>query len=142
MKKKNKLNKELIDTLVTRATNQRESSLEYKRPKMSFWKQNEDLYYVRESKTYISNRHNSPLPVMSGMIDTFLAKINDSINIMFTPQGEEDNHKAEIVSALWKHDSEAGYFEQTDRIVINRKKWILFMINLPENKNVFFKHTS
>ena len=112
-----KITTTLKNELLEMALKQRRSSLDYKHPKMKGWKQNEDLYYIRESKKYIIHRHNSPLPVMSGMIDTFLAKINDTISILFTPHGEEDNHKAEICTALWKHDSEVEYFEQTDRIV-------------------------
>lgn len=112
-----KLDKKFIQELTNKATLQRRSSFEFKQSKLPYWKQNEDLYYVRESKKYISNRHNAPLPVMSGMLDTFLAKINDTINLQFVPQGNEDQHKAEVVTKLWKHDSNKNYYEQVDRIV-------------------------
>lgn len=92
------------DRLIGIAPNQYDAGVKYRQPKLDQILKAEELYYNRVAKT-LMGRFNVPLPIVSGFVDTLVAKIDDEITVNYDHTEEADKLKARKVGAAWKFDS-------------------------------------
>ena len=104
------------NNLVSIAKKQIDACLAFKKPRMVEIAKNEDLYNNRVKKA-LKGRWNIPLPIMSGFIDTLMAKTDDQVMIKFGYKDKADMKRAMKVSAAWEYESsaQAGNWDKKDR---------------------------
>ena len=94
----------LADTLTSIAVKQLGVGIKFRQPRLDDILKAEELYFNRKTKT-LKGRFNIPLPIMSGFVDTLVAKIDDEITINYDHTEEADKIKARKVQAAWRFDS-------------------------------------
>lgn len=92
------------DELITKIELCRTNALEYRKPFVSNWHENENYLYGKRPKT-LSKRSNILLPLMAGFEDTLLSRLKTPITMVFTETEETDKVKAKKVTALWEFES-------------------------------------
>lgn len=104
------------DKLVEIAQRQLETGLKFKEPRIKDIQENEDAYQSKTKKT-LKGRFNIPIPVMSGYVDTLLAKIDDVPKLVFKENKEESRRKAKKIGAAWEVDASStrGQWAKKDR---------------------------
>src|SRR3990167_5025010 len=102
--------------LVDIAVKQLETSRKFTQKRMEDIQKSEDLYYGK-TRPALLGRFNVPLPIMSGFVDTLMAKIDDPPYLRFNPTDEADTIKAKKVNSAWEIDSSStrGKWGMKDR---------------------------
>ena len=96
---------ELTDEeLLTHLELEYRNALEFRRPRVVQWHQNEDLLYGKKPTT-ISKRSNIMVNFAAGFMDSLLARIKNPPVLTFGPTEEADTFSAKKVNALHKLDA-------------------------------------
>lgn len=92
------------DILLPIAIKQYDAAVTYRQPKLDAILKAEELYFNKVVKS-LRGRFNVPLPIVSGFVDTLLAKIDDEISINYDATNDADKIRARKLTAAWKYDS-------------------------------------
>lgn len=115
---KNVITKAFADQATLIAAQQLEQSSSHKEPRMAQVRKYEDLYFNKTEKK-LRIQFDVTLPVMSGMIDTILANVNDPIRLKFVEQEPADYLSARKITAAWEIESSSqrpgAKWDQKDR---------------------------
>ena len=90
--------------------------IKYKQPRLDEIKKNYAAYYNKVGLAPEGYK-NLPIPVMSGYVQTLLAKIDDPVRVSFEPIKTADYLGAKRVSSLWEVDKKKANYDQIDRWV-------------------------
>jgi hypothetical protein len=134
----------IADRLVTIAAKQYDAAVKYRQPKLEKIMKAEELYFNVVTRT-LKGRFNVPLPIVSGFVDTLLAKIDDEITINFDAQEDADKIKCRKCTAAIKYDSAPtrGMWAIKDilmkklAIFAGRTQAAVFSASDPKYKNFF-----
>lgn len=113
----NTVTKELADKLTAIAVKQLEVGVKDKQKRLKDIQKNEDLYNGKNDRPALKGRFNVPLPIMSGFVDTLMAKIDDPPRIKFNNTKAGGLKLAQKVGAAWEVDSSSirGKWAKKDR---------------------------
>lgn len=115
---KNVITQAFADEATGVACQQLEESSSFKEARMAQIRKYEDLYLNKTEKK-LRIQFDVPLPVMSGMIDTILANINDPIRLKFVEQEPADYLSSRKITAAWEIESNSqragAKWDQKDR---------------------------
>lgn len=101
------LKKQTRDAITAQVLNEITFARDAKKPKMTGWWKNEDLYY--SNKKYVEEgRANVNLNEAQGFVQTFLAKINKPFNFKYVKGEEADLQAANVANALKDKDLKVG----------------------------------
>lgn len=92
------------DDLIIQIQREYDNAINYRRPRIAEWHENEDMLYGRKPVT-LSKRSNIDLRLMKGFEDTLLANIKNPPVVKYSPTEEADGRKARKVTALWELES-------------------------------------
>lgn len=95
---------EVANRMMSVIKRQYEACIQYKQPKLDKIMKAEELYFNIVTRTF-QGRFNVPIPIVSGFVDTLLAKIDDEITINFDAEEESDKIRCKVCSGAWKYDS-------------------------------------
>lgn len=137
--------KKLLSRAVEIATQQLETDLKFKQPRMQQVRLNEDVYFGKP-KVALRNRFNVPFDsvVMIGAIDTVMARSDDSVKLSFEADAEEYKRGGMKVTAAFERDSSdsVGRWDQKDRLakkmayLSGRAIYEIYSESLPKYRNV------
>ena len=113
----------LVSDLVGVALKQIKVATDFKRPRMDQIKKFEDNYMNKVDPKVTG--FNIPIPVLGGLVDTLMAKIDDPPRIDFSGTEEADYLNAKKINAAWLIDSSSafGRWSEKDR---DAKKLAIF----------------
>ncbi len=94
----------LAEELAAVAIKQMRAAIKFREEKLDNIQKSEEMYFNRKSKA-LRGRFNFPIPIMSGFVDTLLAKIDDEPVINFDRTSLADTIKAKKATAAWEYDS-------------------------------------
>lgn len=127
------------------ATQQLETSMNFKQPRMLEIRLNEDVYFAKP-KVALRNRFNVPFDsvVLKGAIDTVMARSDDSVKLAFEADAEEYKRSGMKVTAAFERDSSdaVGRWDQKDRLakkmayLSGRAIYEIYSESLPKYRNV------
>lgn len=98
--------RELADELTGIAYQQLLESSDYKRQRWEKIRAAEDMY-LGKVKPKLKIQFNVPVPVLSGMVDTLLANINDPVRLRFKHQDAADYKAAKKIQAAYEIESDS-----------------------------------
>lgn len=101
------LKKDVRDAITAQVLNEIEFARNSRKPKITNWWKNEDLYYSNK-KSDGTERANVNLNEAQGFVQTFLAKINNPFNFKYIKGEEADLKAANIANALKDKDAKIG----------------------------------
>lgn len=101
------INKQIRDEITAQCLEEITFARDAKRPILSKWWGNEDLYYSNKKKIN-EERANVNLNEAQGFVNSFLAKINNPFNFKYGKGEEADLTASKIANALKEKDSKIG----------------------------------
>ena len=117
---------EINNKIAELATKMQAECVKFRQPRLNQINKNIDTYLNVEQPT-LKGFSNVPLDyvVMSGYVETLMAKIDDAPNIKFIEQSQADLKKALKYTALWQRDSTDSQKRWTN-VDRNEKKLAIF----------------
>lgn len=101
------INKQTRDAITSQVLDEIQFARDAKKPKITGWHKNEDLYYSNK-KVNVDDRANVSLNEAQSFVQTYLSKINSPFNFKYQKGEEADFEAAEITNALKDKDSKVG----------------------------------
>jgi len=108
------------DELMKQIDNEYKMALDYRKPVISNWHQNEDILYGKKPAT-LSGRSNVDLRLAHGFVTSFLAKIKNSPKITFKAKKPSGIQNAKKVTAAWELESSPTYEDWNFKDLLAKK---------------------
>lgn len=112
------------DAITNQCLNEITFARNSKKPKMTYWWKNEDLYYSNKKLIISDERANVNLNEAQGFTNSFLAKINHPYNFKYIKGEEADLEAANIANALKDKDRKLGRWDF--KLMLARTQLIIY----------------
>lgn len=131
------------DAIAKQAAEQMSAGFKFKKQRLKDWQENEDFYLGRVKKT-LKGRSTISLPIMSGYVNTLLAKTDDKPRVEYEKHNRGDLRVANKIQLAWDIESSSQYanWPAQDRnakklcYIYGRAIFLQFSVGSPEYKSM------